>query len=193
MLAVSGMALAQTPSKAPPADPKPGPYSTKLPEVPPGQWGDGILKDARTQSFEGEDYAAIDFERLQEHVDSICHYDKAANIIGKPVATIASFRQNMGWPTPVDGRQIDIFRTPNEEGKMILPFIFVDVTHFLTDIREDPYFKACGGVNFRVCTAALWPVRVARGEEHSGLGRRHADRRQEVLLQARALPEDGSG
>ncbi len=130
---VGGMAAAQTPSKPPPADPKPGPYSTKLPEVPAGQWGDGILKDARTQSFDGQDYAAIDFERLQQHVDSICHYDKDASIIGKPVATIGSFRQNMGWPTPVDG-----------------------VTDFLSDVREDTYFKACGGVNFRVCTVALY-------------------------------------
>lgn len=158
MIAAGGMALAQTPPKpvTPPAQPAPGKYSTKLPEVPAGQWNEGILKDSKVQSFEGQDYAAIDFERLQEHVDSICHYDKDASIIGKQVATIGSFRQNMGWPTAVDGRQIDIFRTPNEDGKMILPFLFVDVTDFLSDVREDPYFKACGGVNFRVCTVALY-------------------------------------
>ena len=161
MAAIGASALAQTPPRpaAPPARPPAstgGPYTTKLPEAPAGQWGEGILKDAKTQSFEGEDYAAVDFERLQEHVDALCHYDKAASIIGKPVATIATYRQNMGWPALVDGRQVEVFRTPNEDGKMILPFIFVDVTNFLTDVRDDPYFRACGGINFRVCTVALY-------------------------------------
>lgn len=153
---LGGVAMAQPPQKPLQPQPAPGKYTTKLPEVPTGQWGDGILKDARVQSYEGTDYAAIDFERLQAHVDSICHYDRQADIIGKPVATIGTFRQNMGWPALVDGRQIDIFRTPNEEDKIILPFILVDVTDFLTDVREDPYFKACGGLNFRVCTVALY-------------------------------------
>ncbi|MEQ1782820.1 MAG: hypothetical protein ABMA14_15755 [Hyphomonadaceae bacterium] len=153
-----GVAWAQKPPVAPPAKPAndSGKYIPKLPEVPAGQWGDGILKDAKVQSFDGKDYAAIDFDRLQQHVDAICHFDKAADIIGKPVATIATFRQNMGWPALVDGRQIDIFRTPHEEGQMVLPFILVDVTNILGDLRGDIYFKACGGINFRVCTVALY-------------------------------------
>ena len=159
-LGMGGAALAQTPGPAPkPAAPPAAPpakYTTRLPEVPAGQWGEGILKDAKTQSFEGHDYAAVEFERLQEHVDAICHYDKAADIIGKPVATIATYRQNMGWPALVDGRQIDIFRTPHEDGKMILPYILVDVTGMVKDLREDIYFKACGGLNFKVCTVALY-------------------------------------
>ncbi|HVY90230.1 MAG TPA: hypothetical protein VG942_15265 [Hyphomonadaceae bacterium] len=158
-LVVTATASGQAPLQAPaPQTPKAGSATppVKLPEVPLGQWDEGILKDAKTQSFGDEKYAAIDFERLQSHVDSICHYDKAANIIGQPVATIGTFRQNMGWPALVDGRQIDIFRTPNESDKVILPFILVDVTEILTDVREDPYFKACGGLNFRVCTVALY-------------------------------------
>lgn len=151
-------AVAQTPSVKPPVKPANdvGKYIPKMPEVPAGQWNDGILKDAKIQSFEGQDYAAIDFDRLQQHVDAICHFDKAADIIGKPVATIATFRQNMGWPALVDGRQIDIFRTPHEEGQVVLPYILVDVTNILNDLREDIYFKACGGINFRVCTVALY-------------------------------------
>ena len=153
-------ALAQTPPRpmAPPAKPgnDAGKYIPKMPEVPAGQWGDGILKDAKTQSLNGKDYAAIEFDRLQQHVDAICHFDKKADIIGKQVATIATFRQNMGWPALVDGRQIDIFRTPHEEGQMVLPFILVDVTPILSDLRDDIYFKACGGINFRVCTVALY-------------------------------------
>lgn len=151
-------AVAQTPPVKPPAKPanEAGKYTPKLPEVPAGQWGDGILKDAKVQSYEGKDYAAIEFDRLQSHVDAICHFDKAADIIGKPVATIATFRQNMGWPALVDGRQVDIFRTPHEEGQVVLPFILVDVTGILNDLREDIYFKACGGINFRVCTVALY-------------------------------------
>ncbi len=77
---------------------------TPMPEVPAGQWDDSILKEAKTQSYDGQKYAAIEFERLQAHVDSICHYDKAASILGKPIATIEGFRQNMGWPALVDGR-----------------------------------------------------------------------------------------
>ena len=64
------------------------------PPKPPGQGGarcacdadagsagrdsgdDTILKDAKTQTFGGQNYAAIAFERLQAHVDAICHYDK---------------------------------------------------------------------------------------------------------------------
>lgn len=157
-LALGGVAEAQTaPAKpAAPTAPPAAKYTTKLPEVPAGQWGDGILKDARTQDFDGKAYAAVEFERLQEHVDAICHFDKKADIIGKPVATIATYRQNMGWPALVDGRQVDVFRTPHEDGKMILPYILVDVTGILTDLREDIYFKACDGLNFKVCTAALY-------------------------------------
>ena len=159
MAFASAPALAQKPPQTPPPA-KPvndaGTYIPKMPEVPAGQWGDGILKDARAQSFDGKDYAAIAFDRLQQHVDAICHFDTSADIIGKPVATIATFRQNMGWPALVDGRQIDIFRTPHEEGQMVLPFILVDVTNILPDLRDDIYFKACGGINFRVCTVALY-------------------------------------
>ena len=157
-LAFCGVAGAQTaPAKpAAPATPPAAKYTTKLPEVPAGQWGDGILKDAKTQEFDGKAYAAVEFERLQAHVDAICHFDKAADIIGKPVATIATYRQNMGWPALVDGRQVDVFRTPHEDGKMILPYILVDVTGIVTDLREDIYFKACGGLNFKVCTVALY-------------------------------------
>lgn len=151
-------AVAQTPPVKPPAKPanEAGKYTPKMPEVPAGQWSDSILKDAKMQSYEGKDYAAIEFDRLQSHVDAICHFDKAADIIGKPVATIATFRQNMGWPALVDGRQVDIFRTPHEEGQVVLPFILVDVTGILNDLRDDIYFKACGGINFRVCTVALY-------------------------------------
>lgn len=39
---------------------------------------------------------------------------------------------------------------------MVLPFILVDVTNILPDLRDDIYFKACGGLNFRVCTVALY-------------------------------------
>lgn len=156
-IALAGIAVAQTPPKPNP-QPKPAvpQYTAKQPELPADQWGDGILRDASTQSIEGKAYAAIEFERLQSHVDSICHYDTKADIIGKPVATIGTFRQNMGWPALVDGRQIDVFRTPNEQGQVILPHILVDVTDFLTDLREDMFFKSCGGLNFRVCSVALY-------------------------------------
>ena len=157
-LTLGGAALAQTPPAKPPAPPvtPAAKYTTKLPEVPAGQWGDGILKDAKTQDFDGKAYAAVEFERLQAHVDAICHFDKQADIIGKPVATIATYRQNMGWPALVDGRQVDVFRTPHEDGKVVLPYILVDVTGIVTDLREDIYFKACGGLNFKVCTVALY-------------------------------------
>ena len=179
-----GVASAQTPvSPKPPASvaPKPttpaapaspGKYTTPLPEMPAGQWGDGILKDAKTQSFDGKDYAAVDFERLQAHVDSICHYDKDADIIGKPVATIVGYRQNMGWPALVDGRQIDVVVEAFSQGaidyvvkpldenkhldKLVMPFFLVDVTPFLDDVRNDDYFKACGGLNFKVCGVAIY-------------------------------------
>lgn len=166
-----GVASAQTPvSPKPPASvaPKPttpaapaspGKYTTPLPEMPVGQWGDGILKDAKTQSFDGKDYAAVDFERLQAHVDSICHYDKDADIIGKPVATIVGYRQNMGWPALVDGRQIDVVKPLDENkhlDKLVMPFFLVDVTPFLDDVRNDDYFKACGGLNFKVCGVAIY-------------------------------------
>ena len=166
-----GVASAQTPvSPKPPASvaPKPttpaapaspGKYTTPLPEMPAGQWGDGILKDAKTQSFDGKDYAAVDFERLQAHVDSICHYDKDADIIGKPVATIVGYRQNMGWPALVDGRQIDVVKPLDENkhlDKLVMPFFLVDVTPFLDDVRNDDYFKACGGLNFKVCGVAIY-------------------------------------
>jgi|GEM_PF-2012580 hypothetical protein len=166
-----GVAGAQTPgAPKPPASvaPKPttpaapagpGKYTTPLPEMPVGQWGDGILKDAKTQSFDGKDYAAVDFERLQAHVDSICHYDKDADIIGKPVATIVGYRQNMGWPALVDGRQIDVVKPLDENkhlDKLVMPFFLVDVTPFLDDVRNDDYFKACGGLNFKVCGVAIY-------------------------------------
>lgn len=77
---------------------------TPMPEVPAGPWDDSIIKEAKTQSYDGQEHAAIEFERLQAHLDSIWHYDKAASILGKPIATIAGFRQNMGWPALVDGR-----------------------------------------------------------------------------------------
>ena len=156
-LTLGGVAVAQTPPAKPAAPPAPpAKYTTKLPEVPAGQWGDGILMGAKTQDFDGKAYAAVEFERLQEHVDAICHFDRQADIIGKPVATIATYRQNMGWPARVDGRQVDVFRTPHEDGTMILPYILVDVTGILTDLRGDSYFKACGGLNFKVCAVALY-------------------------------------
>jgi len=142
-----------------PGAPAPGKYVTPLPETPAGQWSDGILKDAKVQSFDGVGYAAIEFERLQAHVDSICHYDKAANIIGKPVATIAGYRQNMGWPALVDGRQIEVFKPLDENkhlDKLVMPFLLVDVTPFLNDLRADDYFRACGGLNFKVCGVAIY-------------------------------------
>lgn len=166
-----GVAGAQTPvAPKPPASvtPKPttpaaaagpGKYTTPLPEMPAGQWGDGILKNAKNQSFDGRDYAAIDFERLQAHVDSICHYDRDADIIGKPVATIVGYRQNMGWPALVDGRQIDVVKPLDENkhlDKLVMPFFLVDVTPFLDDVRNDDYFKACGGLNFKVCGVAIY-------------------------------------
>lgn len=163
-----GVAAAQTsetpkpPSSTAPkpaAPAAPGKYTTPLPDIPTGQWGDGILKDAKIQSFDGKDYAAIEFERLQAHVDSICHYDKAADIIGKPVATIAGYRQNMGWPALVDGRQIDVVKPLDENkhlDKLLMPFFLVDVTPFLDDVRSDAYFKACGGLNFKVCGVAIY-------------------------------------
>ena len=193
-LAVCGVAVAQTaPAKpAAPATPPAAKYTTKLPEVPAGQWGDGILKDAKTQEFDGKAYAAVEFERLQAHVDAICHFDKAADIIGKPVATIATYRQNMGWPALVDGRQVDIFRTPHEDGKMILPYILVDVTGIVTDLREDIYFKACGGLNFKVCTVALYG-RFEWREAKDDPGCRRGSRRvgSQVHLRAGALSQDG--
>ncbi len=154
-------AVIRPPSPATPGAPAAGAgkYATPLPEVPAGQWGDGILKDAKVQSFDGKDYAAIEFERLQAHVDSICHYDKAADIIGKPVATIVGYRQNMGWPALVDGRQIDIVKPLDENkhlDKMLLPFFLVDVTNILDDVRSDDYFRACGGLNFKVCSVAIY-------------------------------------
>lgn len=142
-----------------PATPGPGKYVTPLPETPAGQWGDGILKDAKVQSYDGVDYAAIEFERLQAHVDAICHYDQDANIIGKPVATIAGYRQNLGWPALVDGRQIDVFKPLDENkhlDKLFMPFLLVDVTTILDDVRNDDYFKACGGMNFKVCSVAIY-------------------------------------
>lgn len=142
-----------------PGQAAPGVPVTPMPEVPAGQWDDTILKDAKTQTFGGQNYAAIEFERLQAHVDAICHYDKAAGIIGKPVATIAGYRQNMGWPSLVDGRQIDIVK-PLDENKyldrLIMPFVLVDVSRFIDDVRTDPYFKACGGLNFKVCSVAIY-------------------------------------
>lgn len=137
------------------AKPEAGKYTPRMPDVS-GQWGEGILKDAKVQSYDGKAYASIEFEKLEQHVETLCHYDKADEVIGKPIATIATFRQNMGWPALVDGRQIDLFKTPNEEGKTILPFILVDVTDFLKDVREDIYFQGCGGLNFKVCTVALY-------------------------------------
>jgi hypothetical protein len=144
-----------------PATPKPAPKipEVTLPEVPAGQWDESILKGAPVQMFDGKEYAAIAFERLQQHVDAICHYDKAAGIIGKPVATIAGYRQNMGWPASVDGLQVDIIKEIDESkhyDKMIMPFMLVDVTRYLDDVRNDDYFKACGGLNFKVCTVAFY-------------------------------------
>ncbi len=149
-----------TPKPTTPAAPTgPGKYVTPLPETPAGQWGDGILKDAKVQTYDGVDYAAIEFERLQAYVDSICHYDRDANIIGKPVATIVGYRQNMGWPALVDGRQIDLVKPLDENkhmDKLFMPFLLVDVTAFLDDVRNDDYFKACGGMNFKVCSVAIY-------------------------------------
>ena len=149
-----GPAAAKPPGQTTPAAPV-----TPMPEVPAGQWDDTILKDAKMQSYDGQAYAAIEFERLQAHVDAICHYDNAANIIGKPVATIAGFRQNMGWPALVDGRQVDIVK-PLDENKfldrLIMPFVLVDVTRFLNDVRNDLYFKTCSGLNFKVCSVAIY-------------------------------------
>lgn len=141
--------------------PKPAPKipDVTLPEVPAGQWDDSILKGAPLQLFDGKEYAAIAFERLQQHVDAICHYDKAASIIGKPVATIAGYRQNMGWPALVDGLQVDLVKEVDESkhyDKLIMPFMLVDVTRYLDDVRNDEYFKACGGLNFKVCTVAFY-------------------------------------
>ena len=159
--AFGGVAEAQKPLSPPkpPGQAAPGVPVTPMPEVPAGQWDDTILKDAKTQTFGGQNYAAIEFERLQAHVDAICHYDKAAGIIGKPVATIAGYRQNMGWPSLVDGRQIDIVK-PLDENKyldrLIMPFVLVDVSRFIDDVRTDPYFKACGGLNFKVCSVAIY-------------------------------------
>lgn len=158
---LSGIAEAQkplTPPK-PPGSTTPAIPATPMPEVPAGQWGDSILKDAKVQKFDGQDYSAIEFERLQAHVDSICHYDKAASIIGKPIATIAGFRQNLGWPSLVDGRQVDIVKALDENkymDRMIMPFVLVDVTRYLEDVRTDPYFKACSGMNFKVCSVAIY-------------------------------------
>lgn len=150
----------RTPAAGAPATPGlPQKYVTPIPEVPVGQWGDGILKDAKVQSYDGVDYAAIDFERLQAHVDSICHYDQDASIIGKPVATIVGYRQNMGWPALVDGRQIDVVKPLDENkhlDKMFMPFLLVDVGPFLDDLRNSDYFKACGGLNFKVCGVAIY-------------------------------------
>lgn len=144
-----------------PTGPKPAPKSPEvtLPEVPDGQWDDSILKGAPIQLFDGKEYAAIEFERLQQHVDAICHYDKAAGVIGKPVATIAGYRQNMGWPALVDGLQVDIVKEVDESkhyDKLVMPFMLVDVTRYLDDVRNDDYFKACGGLNFKVCTVAFY-------------------------------------
>lgn len=158
---LSGVAEAQKPlaPPKPPGSTTPPIPVTPMPEVPAGQWDDSILKDASIQKYDGQDYAAIEFERLQAHVDAICHYDKAAGILGKPVATIAGFRQNMGWPALVDGRQVDIVKALDENkymDRMIMPFVLVDVTRFLDDVRNDPYFKACGGLNFKVCSVAIY-------------------------------------
>lgn len=144
-----------------PATPKPAPKfpQASLPEVPAGQWDDSILKDAQIQLFDGKQYAAIEFGRLQQHVDAICHFDRAASIIGKPVATIAGYRQNMGWPALVDGLQVDMVKEVDESkhyDKLIMPFMLVDVTRYLDDVRNDEYFKACGGLNFSVCTVAFY-------------------------------------
>ena len=155
---LAGVAEAQTPPK-PPAKTTPAIPVTPMPEVPDGQWDDSIVKDAKIQKYDGQDYSAIEFERLQAHVDAICHYDKAAGILGKPIATIAGFRQNMGWPALVDGRQVDIVKALDETkymDRMIMPFVLVDVTRFLDDVRNDPYFKACGGLNFKVCSVAIY-------------------------------------
>ncbi len=154
-------AVVRPPAGAPSASTPglPPKYVTPIPEVPAGQWGDGILKDAKVQSYDGVDYAAIDFERLQAHVDSICHYDQDASIIGKPVATIVGYRQNMGWPALVDGRQIDVVKPLDENkylDKLFMPFLLVDVTAFLDDVRNNDYFKACGGMNFKVCGVAIY-------------------------------------
>lgn len=160
------VAIAQTPGSAPatpkapaPSKPTPGAYITPMPELPAGQWGDGVFKDASTQSYDGKDYAAIEFERLQAHVDSICHYDRAADIIGKPVATIVGYRQNMGWPALVDGRQVEVVKPLDENkhmDKLFMPFLLVDVTGIVDDLRNDAYFKACGGLNFKVCGVAIY-------------------------------------
>ncbi|MEQ1608493.1 MAG: hypothetical protein ABL956_05940 [Hyphomonadaceae bacterium] len=37
-----------------------------------------------------------------------------------------------------------------------MPFVLVDVTKFLDDVRNDLYFKTCGGLNFRVCSVAIY-------------------------------------
>ena len=167
--AVCAPAEAQRPGGGPKAAKPPGQTTpvapvtpmpvTPMPETPAGQWDDTILKDAKTQNYDGQAYAAIEFERLQAHVDAICHYDKAATIIGKPVATIAGFRQNKGWPALVDGRQVDIVK-PLDENKyldrLIMPFVLVDVTRFLDDVRNDLYFKTCSGLNFKVCSVAIY-------------------------------------
>ena len=160
--ALGGVAEAQKPNAPlpkPPGQSKPGVPVTPMPEVPADQWNDSILKDAKTQNYDGQNYSAIEFERLQAHVDSICHYDRQASIIGKPVATIAGFRQTMGWPALVDGRQIDIVK-PLDENKyvdrLIMPFVLMDVTRYLDDVRNDPYFKACSGLNFKVCSVAIY-------------------------------------
>jgi hypothetical protein len=147
------------PAVAKPPASTPAIPATKLPEVPAGQWDDTILSGAKVQSFDGQAYAAIEFERLQEHVDSICHYDRAAGIIGKPVATIVGYRQNMGWPALVDGKQIDIVKATDEAkymDRLMMPFLLVDVTKFLEDVRNDLYFKTCGGLNFKVCSVAIY-------------------------------------
>lgn len=144
-----------------PATPKPAPEipEVTLPEVPAGQWDDSLLKGAPVQLFDGKEYAAIEFGRLQQHVDAICHYDRAAGIIGKPVATIAGYRQNMGWPALVDRLQVDLIKEVDESihyDKLVMPFMLVDLRRHLDDVRNDDDFKACGGLNFRVCTVAFY-------------------------------------
>ena len=161
LIALAAPASAQTPPSPlkPPGKAAPAIPATPMPEVPTGQWDDSILKDAKIQKFDGQDYAAIEFERLQAHVDAICHYDRQASILGKPVATIAGYRQNMGWPALVDGRQVDIVKALDEAkylDRMIMPFVLVDVTRFLDDVRNDLYFKACSGLNFKVCSVAIY-------------------------------------
>lgn len=124
----------------------------------PAQWGDSPLKGAVTQNYDGQAYQAIEFEKLEQHLSKLCNYNPKDEIIGQPIATIVGYRQNMGWPTLVDGRQIDLVKTPDERGKtdLVLPGMVVDVTPFLSVVREDPYFKGCSGFNLKVCNIAIY-------------------------------------